>query len=54
MKVSITIDVDAKASCYIDDDDLKNNIVIFSRDLILNGAVEEGVELTILSVEYEI
>ena len=53
MKISITIDVDAKTSGYANDDDLRDNIINFSRSLIINGAEEECVELTMLSVEYE-
>lgn len=53
MIMSITIDVDAKASGYVNEDELKDDIVIFARDLIINGAEEECVELTMLSVEYE-
>ncbi len=54
MKISIIIDVDAKASGYENDDDLRDNIINFSRNLIINGAEEECIELTLLDVEYEI
>lgn len=52
MKITITIDIDPIASGYADEDDLKDNITDFARDLIINGAENEEVELTLLSVEY--
>lgn len=52
MKLTITIDVGIAESGYESEDSLKDNIVDFTRDLIINGAESEGVELTMISVEY--
>lgn len=54
MKITITIDVNAQETGYLDDDELKDNIVDFARDLIINGAENEEVGLTLLNVSYEI
>lgn len=54
MKIQITIDVNAQETGYRDDDELKDNIVDFARDLMINGAENEEVALTLLDVSYEI
>lgn len=53
MKIHITIDVDSVGSGYKSDDDIKDNIVEFTRDLVINGADEQEVELTLCEVGYE-
>lgn len=52
MKITITIDVNAQETGYLDDDELKDNIVDFARDLIINGAENEEVACTLLKVDY--
>lgn len=46
MKITITIDVNAQETGYLDDDELKDNIVDFAHDLIINGAENEEVSLS--------
>lgn len=53
MKISIILEIDIQETGYKSEDDFKDNIVDFSRDLIINGAENEEVALTILEVEYE-
>lgn len=52
MIISIKIDVDAVESGFKTEDELKDQIVDFSRDLIINGAEELGTALTLKEVEY--
>lgn len=52
MKISIHIDVDILASGYNNEDELKDNIIDFAKDLIINGAETEECEITLLSVDY--
>ncbi|MGN0593988.1 MAG: hypothetical protein ACI4I6_02410 [Hominimerdicola sp.] len=52
MKISIVLDIDVQESGYTEDD-LKDNIVDFTRDLIINGADNEEVAFTLLEVDYE-
>lgn len=54
MKITITIDVDVQGSGYRDDDELKDNIVDFAHDLIVNGAGYEEVVCTLREVDYYI
>lgn len=53
MKISIILDVDAQESGYANEGELKDNIVDFARDLIINGADYEEVGCTLLEVDYE-
>ena len=53
MKVYITLDIDIQETGYTYEDEFKDNIVDFARNLIINGAENEEVALTILSVGYE-
>ena len=53
MKLSVELDIDIQESGYTEDD-LKDNIVDFVHDLIINGAENEEVALTLLKVSYEI
>lgn len=52
MILTITIDVGVKESGYESEKDLKDNIVDFTRNLLINGAENEEVELTFLNVEF--
>lgn len=52
MKISIHIDVDPLASGYINENELKDNIIYFAKDLIINGAENEDFQITLLSVDY--
>lgn len=52
MIISIKIDVDAVESGFKNDDELKERIVDFSRELIINGAEELEAALTLKEVEY--
>lgn len=51
MKLVITINVDAKES-GLDEEFMKDNIADFTRDLLINGAAEQEIGLTLLEVEY--
>ena len=53
MKISIILDVDAQESGYANEGELKDNIVDFARDLIINGADYEEVGCTLLEVDYD-
>lgn len=39
-------------SGYTDEDELKDNLLDFARDLIINGAENEGVGCTLIAVGY--
>lgn len=52
MIISISIDVDSIESGFKNDDELKDLIVDFTRNLIVKGAEEMEVALTIKEVEY--
>lgn len=52
MIINIKIDVDSIESVFKNDDELKDKIVDFDHDLIINGAEEMGVELTVKEVKY--
>ncbi|MCM1362620.1 MAG: hypothetical protein NC235_12055 [Clostridiales bacterium] len=52
MKICITLDIDVEESGYTDEDALKDNLLDFARDLIINGAENEEVGCTLISVEY--
>lgn len=41
MKICITLDIDIEESGYSNEDELKDNLVDFTRDLIINGAENE-------------
>lgn len=51
MRLVITVDIDVKES-GLDSDEVKDNIVQFTRDLLVNGAGEQEIGLTLREVEY--
>lgn len=51
MRINLTIDVDCEES-GLEEDSVKDNIVDFTVDLLLNGAVREEVELELIEVCY--
>ena len=51
MKLVITVDIDLEES-GLDEDFVKDNVVDFTKDLLINGADEEGVGLTLRDVDY--
>ena len=51
MKLTITVDVDLEES-GLDPDEVKDNIVQFTRDLLTIGASEQDIGLTLKEVEY--
>lgn len=51
MRLVITVDIDVKES-GLDSDEVKDNIVQFARDLLVNGAGEQEIGLTLREVEY--
>lgn len=52
MILTITIDVGARESGYESEKELKDNIVDFTRNLLINGAESEEVELTLKNVSF--
>lgn len=53
MKISVVLNIDVQESGYANEDELKDNIVDFARDLIINGAENEEIGCTLLEVDYE-
>ena len=51
MRIKLTIDVDSGES-GLNEDEVKDNIVQFSKDLIIIGAEELDIALTLKEVEY--
>lgn len=54
MILTVKIDVDIKESGYESEKDLKDNIVDFTRNLLINGAESEEVGLTFLKVSFPV
>lgn len=52
MKLQIIIDIDPEESGYSSEDVLKDNVVEFARDLIVNGADNMQIVLSIKEVSY--
>lgn len=52
LKICIYLDIDVEESGYTDEDELKDNLLDFTRDLIINGAENEGVGCTLILVGY--
>ena len=48
-KLEVDIDV---AESGLDEEFMKDNIIDFTRKLLVNGAAEEGVGLTLCEVDY--
>lgn len=53
MKLIITIDIDADES-GLSEDSIKDNIVGFARDLLIIGAAEQDIGITLRKVEYSV
>lgn len=51
MRLIITVDIDVEES-DLDPDEIKDDIVQFTRDLLINGAAEQEIGLTLKEVEY--
>lgn len=51
MKLVIKIDIDIKES-GLDEKFIKDNIIDFTRDLLINGAAEEEIGITLNEVDY--
>ncbi len=51
MRLVITVDIDMEES-RLDSDEVKDSIVQFTRDLLVIGAGEQGIGLTLREVEY--
>jgi len=51
MRLIITVDVDVEES-GLNPDDVKDDIVQFTRDLLIIGASEQEIGLTLKEVEY--
>ncbi len=51
MRLIITVDVNLEES-GLNPDEIKDNILQFTRDLLVNGAYEQEIGLTLKEVEY--
>lgn len=51
MILAITVDIDTKES-GLNEDELKDNIIDFTRDLLIIGAEEQKIALTLKEVDY--
>jgi hypothetical protein len=51
MRLVITVDIDVKES-GLDEESLKDNFIDFTRDLLINGAAEQEIGLTLQEVDY--
>lgn len=52
MRINIVIDVDVRESGFSSEDEIKDNIVDFTRDLLNNGAENQGIGYTLCEVDY--
>lgn len=52
MRLVITVDIFPEES-GLNPDDIKDDIISFVRDLLINGAEEQDVALSLKEVEYE-
>lgn len=52
MKLSIVVDVDIEESA-LNEEEIKDNIVDFTKDLLIIGAAEQGIGLSLKEVSYE-
>lgn len=52
MILNLCVDVDIEES-GLDEDEIKDNLVEFARDLLICGAAEQDVACTLLEVGYE-
>ena len=53
MRLNVCIEIDTEES-GLNEDELKDNIVDFTRDLLMCGAAEQDVACTLLEVGYEL
>lgn len=51
MRLTITVDVDVLES-GLNESKIKDNIVVFTKDLLMIGAGEQGIALTLKEVSY--
>ena len=52
MRINIIIDVDVMESGFSSEDEIKDNIVDFTKDLLNSGAENEGIGYTLCEVDY--
>lgn len=52
MRINIIIDVDVKESGFSSEDEIKDNIVDFTRDMLNNGAENQGIGYMLCEVNY--
>ena len=52
MRIDIRIDVDVIESGFSSEDEIKDNLVDFTRDLLNNGAENQGIGYTLCEVDY--
>lgn len=53
MRLNIVVDIDIEESGLIEDE-VKDDIVSFTKDLLINGACEQQIGLTLREVDYTI
>ncbi|WP_166432455.1 hypothetical protein [Lacrimispora amygdalina] len=53
MRLVITVDIDV-AESGLDEEQMKDNIVSFTRDLLINGAADQGIGLILREVDYSV
>lgn len=53
MRMVITVDIDVEESGYTEDQ-IRNDAANFAHDLIVNGAENEGIGLTLREVSFDI
>lgn len=52
MRINIVIDVDVRESGFSSEDEIKDNIVDFIRDMLNNGAENQGIGYTLCEIDY--
>lgn len=52
MRINIIIDVDVMESGFSSEDEIKDNIVDFTKDLLNSGAENQGIGYTLCEVDY--
>ena len=52
MKLIMEVDIDLEES-GLNEDEVKDNIVDFTKDLLINGAENEEIVLTLKQISYE-
>lgn len=51
MRLAIIVDIDIDES-GLNEDEVKDNIIPFTRDLLINGALEQEIGLSLKEVDY--